>query len=393
MICKGIIKKMISIMVVLAFVLGIFYSMPSTAKAEDYYEYLYVGDTLVMYQEYDDGPVEYPAGKSGPGWTFDDTAGFTDRILILDGYNNDSSEEYGIRGFYHGVKLTIELKGNNSITGKQISGIEFSGGGLFFRGSGTLEVESAGDGISADYIKINECTLLSHGGGYGMRSLTRSGTTIGDDIISVIASGETAAIQNTVKNEIAGWGWNTVDGSDEGEEIPVNTEGRGLEYKKAQFPYTKPVTQYTITYDLNGGTLDGKTGTVSQKYDAGTVIILPTPTKDGCTFDYWEGSKYNAGDQYTVEGDHIFTAVWKTDEEPSETEVPKTDEEPSETEVPKTDEEPSETEVPKTDEEPSETEVPETSDHSNAFAWFALMAIALMGGSAVLFTGKRRKEQ
>ena len=68
----------------------------------------------------------------------------------------------------------------------------------------------------------------------------------------------------------------------------------------------------TVTFDLNGGTLDGQTGTVVKKYENGTVITLPAPVRDGYTFDYWEGSRYNAGDKYTVDGDHTFTAVWKT---------------------------------------------------------------------------------
>ena len=70
--------------------------------------------------------------------------------------------------------------------------------------------------------------------------------------------------------------------------------------------------QFTISYDLNGGKLDGQTGTVTMVVEEGTVITLPSPTRDGYTFDYWEGSKYNAGDKYTVSGDHTFKAVWKT---------------------------------------------------------------------------------
>ena len=46
--------------------------------------------------------------------------------------------------------------------------------------------------------------------------------------------------------------------------------------------------------------------------DIGTVITLPAPTRDGYIFDYWQGSKYYAGDKYTVNGDHTFKAVWKT---------------------------------------------------------------------------------
>lgn len=74
----------------------------------------------------------------------------------------------------------------------------------------------------------------------------------------------------------------------------------------------EPVSKATITYDLNGGTLNGKTGVVTITEDIGTVITLPAPTRDGYIFDYWQGSKYYAGDKYTVNGDHTFKAVWKT---------------------------------------------------------------------------------
>ena len=67
-----------------------------------------------------------------------------------------------------------------------------------------------------------------------------------------------------------------------------------------------------ITFDLNGGTLDGKTGTVTRKEKNGTVITLPAPVRDGYTFDYWEGSRYKAGDKYEVKENHTFKAVWKT---------------------------------------------------------------------------------
>ena len=77
-------------------------------------------------------------------------------------------------------------------------------------------------------------------------------------------------------------------------------------------PDVDPATEvYTITYDLNGGSLDGKTGTIATDYKEGTAIRLPKPVRDGYDFDYWEGSRYNAGDEYTVKADHTFTAQWK----------------------------------------------------------------------------------
>ena len=72
---------------------------------------------------------------------------------------------------------------------------------------------------------------------------------------------------------------------------------------------------YTLTFDLDGGTYNGKsTYTIELAED--TVIKLPKPTKPGYTFDYWEGSKYYAGQEYKVTGDHKFKAIWKKNSEP-----------------------------------------------------------------------------
>ena len=67
-----------------------------------------------------------------------------------------------------------------------------------------------------------------------------------------------------------------------------------------------------ITYDLNGGTLNGKTGKITETYALGEEIkILQAPEKEGYQFLYWEGSSYQPGDSYTVTEDHTFTAKWE----------------------------------------------------------------------------------
>lgn len=71
------------------------------------------------------------------------------------------------------------------------------------------------------------------------------------------------------------------------------------------------VNLYTISFDLDGGTLDGETGVVTKVLEENEVIVLGKPTKEGYEFQYWEGSKYFAGEKYQVTGDHKFTAVWK----------------------------------------------------------------------------------
>lgn len=71
-------------------------------------------------------------------------------------------------------------------------------------------------------------------------------------------------------------------------------------------------TSHSISYDLGGGTYNGKIGTITKVYDYGTMIkLLGKPKRDGYRFLYWKGSKYDAGADYTVEGDHTFTAVWE----------------------------------------------------------------------------------
>ncbi len=75
--------------------------------------------------------------------------------------------------------------------------------------------------------------------------------------------------------------------------------------------YTNTLKKGSLTFDLGGGTIDGKTS-LTIEADVGDVIAIPdAPVRDGYTFKYWKGSEYYPGDKYTVEGDHSFTAVWE----------------------------------------------------------------------------------
>ena len=71
--------------------------------------------------------------------------------------------------------------------------------------------------------------------------------------------------------------------------------------------------KFTLYFDLGGGSLNGKKGTIKMtglKY--GQKVTIPkAPVKKGYKFLYWKGSKYYPGDKYTVESSHKFTAVWK----------------------------------------------------------------------------------
>ena len=57
--------------------------------------------------------------------------------------------------------------------------------------------------------------------------------------------------------------------------------------------------------------MNGSTASVKETHDYGEVIsILKAPTRSGYTFQYWKGSEYQPGENYTVTGDHTFTAQW-----------------------------------------------------------------------------------
>ena len=103
----------------------------------------------------------------------------------------------------------------------------------------------------------------------------------------------------------------TFDGWDQ-DIVPVT----GAASYKAK--YTSTVNKYTITFKLDGGMLDGHTGEITREAEYGETIVLPEPTREGYAFDYWEGSKYQAGDNFAVTGEHTFTAKWKTTETASD---------------------------------------------------------------------------
>lgn len=70
-------------------------------------------------------------------------------------------------------------------------------------------------------------------------------------------------------------------------------------------------TTYTVTYDCNGGT----SGCPSNQngVTAGTTITIASePTRTDYTFDGWSDGTdlYDAGDEYTVNGNVTFTAQW-----------------------------------------------------------------------------------
>ncbi len=68
---------------------------------------------------------------------------------------------------------------------------------------------------------------------------------------------------------------------------------------------------YILSFDLGGGTINGKS-TITMQAGIGSVITLPeAPVRPGYKFVYWKGSYYKPGESYTVVDYHTFTAVWE----------------------------------------------------------------------------------
>lgn len=137
-------------------------------------------------------------------------------------------------------------------------------------------------------------------------------------------------------------------------------------------------SHYAISYNLNGGVLDGKTGFVTIYVEYGKTIILPKPTRAGYTFDYWEGSRHEAGEGYKVEGDHVFTAQWKSD---------------TAAVVPGTGIGQGDTGVTGASAAGTVHKMPGSGDDNHIMLYIILMAASLLGLSAVLLFGTRRRSR
>lgn len=265
--------------------------------------------------------------------------------LKLDGANITADKEHQKTGaaiYYEGQDkdLTINAAKASTVTatGEDSRGIYTKDKNLIF--NGTLNVTGGDDGVDCNgnditvngkltasgseigiYLDSGDITVNSGAELYASGS-NNSGIGVNDNTGAInikegarvtAVGGKYGAISGIVKNAIAGTAWTDKDGTAGETAIEVNADrDLGDKYKKVQFPAEAPVvTQYTITYDLSGGTWEGMTGIVTMDVENGTIITLPEPARDGYTFDYWEGSRYNAGDKYKVSADHTFKAVWK----------------------------------------------------------------------------------
>ncbi len=135
------------------------------------------------------------------------------------------------------------------------------------------------------------------------------------------AAGETVTVK---RNDVPGYVIKSIKVTD--------PEGKGIEVSEDD-TFTMPASEvtvtvevaklFTLTFDLDGGSYNGKPA-YTVECEEGTVIKLPEPNKDGYVFAFWQGSRYYAGQSYTVTGDHRFKAIWNKISDTEYFRVPKT---------------------------------------------------------------------
>ncbi len=151
--------------------------------------------------------------------------------------------------------------------------------------------------VTAEVVKLYNVTINE----------TENGTVTADkaeagEVVTLIVSPEKSCKLDSI-----------VVKDSEGNAVSVAETENGYEFSMPESDVTVSaefVKVFTITFDLDGGTCNGKP-TYSVECTEGTVITLPEPIKAGYTFEYWQGSKYYSGDSYTVIDDHSFKAIWK----------------------------------------------------------------------------------
>lgn len=103
-------------------------------------------------------------------------------------------------------------------------------------------------------------------------------------------------------------GWSTDPKAMKADYFP----GRPANFMEDTTLYAVWIPYYTITFDPNGGKIDGSSGKITMVVRRGMTVTIPgAPLRDNYQFLYWRGSRYNPGDKYAVWADHTFTAEWQ----------------------------------------------------------------------------------
>lgn len=180
---------------------------------------------------------------------------------------------------------------------------------------------------------VGEMDYIVRASAFGYNAKTAEGTlvvTAPDKPVTVVVAADnlvkpvgakdpefTAQVVGTLGSDTVDYEFSREEGETEGVyRITVTGESVQGVYNVVYVPGTLTITNdalpmRTITFDLDGGTLNGSEDPIVWQVREGQAITLPeAPVRDGYRFVEWHGSSYQPGDEYRVEGDHTFTAVW-----------------------------------------------------------------------------------
>ena len=144
----------------------------------------------------------------------------------------------------------------------------------------------------------------------GISKVSQSGYRVQKDGIGWYKNGDSATVTASVRNGYTFHGW-----YNSGTKVSSNLSHSFSVTEPTILTAKTTVNSYTITAELDGGTIDGSS-TWSKTYTVKDTVTLPTPTKVGHTFLGWVEKGGNAvpNPNYTISvgttGNKTFVAKW-----------------------------------------------------------------------------------
>ena len=305
--------------------------------------------------------------------------------------DNKYGNSYGVQcngSFISNGKVTAKGgKGSVSSIGINVVG----GDGTLTVTSGTLTVEGGTSNTSVGIMAMKTISFMDGVVNASEKSVGEMGVGIfaGNSIdigekTFIVSTGKTNAImvsEGTISSQINGKGWDNTQGTGNGSLITASNNLNVINYRKVQFPETKPAATVTTApiakSDLictgsaqelvtagvaSGGMMNYVLGTNATTVPtSGWSTTIPTGTDAG-TYYVW----YKAvGDATHTDSDAACVTVTIA-AKPAPTEAP--------------------TSVPTATPKP----VPKTGDNANPSLWLAMMLVALIGFAGLAVTGKMK---
>jgi hypothetical protein len=222
-------------------------------------------------------------------------------------YGSVSSVGYSIRAEVTWNNGVGSQTANSTATAVTAAAVAPSGGSVTLSPSGT---QQAGTTITANVSAMSGTATISYT--TTIRKKTGSAPTSNTDGTQVASGTGTGNVASHVITDIEASGT-----PDQFRAFTTGTNSVGSNTVASNTVTSTPavVTQYTISWNANGGTVSPTSNTVN----SGTTVSAPTPTRSGYTFLYWRDSpsafsyiyQINPGGSWTVTSNITFYAYWQ----------------------------------------------------------------------------------